>query len=79
MQDPKQKQPGAKQYFDIKGPTRADATSRPGINNEPIQSDPMVTATSPKSTSIKVGEVSDSNPDVPVDSCLQHVAFLAQG
>src|ERR1035438_8320480 len=46
MQDPLQKNSDSRQYFDIKRPSNPDPTSRPVINNEPIQSDPMVSSRS---------------------------------
>jgi len=47
MQDPLQNSSEDKHYFDIKGPAKPDPTSRPVINNEPLQTDPMVSVTSP--------------------------------
>lgn len=45
MQDQTQNEPANKQYFDIKPFSEPSATSRPVINGNPIQDDPMVSPT----------------------------------
>lgn len=53
MQDQTKNNPDQKQYFDIKGATNPDPTSRPVVNNNPIQEDPMVSvATQPQTPPI---------------------------
>jgi hypothetical protein len=53
-----------KQYFDIKGPSNPDPTSRPVINSDPIQADPMVSPTAGDATSVD----SSAGDSIPVSS-----------
>jgi len=64
-----------KQYFDIKGPSNPDPTSRPVINTEPIQVDPMVSTTQTpaqapdlSSNVMSNGDLDLSLPDLPEDN-----------
>ncbi len=50
MQDQTKNNPNQKQYFDIKSSPNPDATSRPVVNSDPIQVDPMVSVVSPPAT-----------------------------
>jgi hypothetical protein len=62
MQDTNQNNPEPKQFFDIKGPSNPDPTSRPVINNDPVQADPMVSSSS--SIPISDGTQAPSEPVV---------------
>lgn len=50
-----------KQYFDIKKPSKPDPTSRPVINSEPIQTDPMVSVSTVDHDHASDGIVTDDS------------------
>jgi hypothetical protein len=62
MQEPKQKKSETKQYFDIKSSSKPDPTSRPVINNEPIQSDPMMSAHNSSESEINQDNSNETSP-----------------
>lgn len=64
MQDNTNNTSNKKQYFDIKAAPKPDPTSRPVVNNVPIQEDPMVSATT-AGVEAKVASVSEQ-PNVPI-------------